>query len=45
MELLEVVKELAIPSGRDPVVNSAVQNILKQEGSGDSMDLPFATCG
>ncbi|KAK4103748.1 hypothetical protein N658DRAFT_557520 [Parathielavia hyrcaniae] len=30
VELLEVVKELAIASDRDPVLHSALQNILKQ---------------
>jgi len=31
VELLEVVEELGVASDRDPVIHSAVQNILKQE--------------
>jgi hypothetical protein len=44
VELLEVVKALAIASDRDPVVHTAVQNILRQEVNGDSLNLPFDTC-
>jgi hypothetical protein len=38
-KFLEVVKELGVACDRDPVIRSAVQNILKQEASGNSSNL------
>jgi hypothetical protein len=38
-ELLEVLKELSSASDRDPVIHSALQNILKQEASGKSLNV------
>ncbi|KAK4658852.1 hypothetical protein QC762_0002780 [Podospora pseudocomata] len=38
-KFLEVLKELDVASDRDPVIRSAVQNILKQEASRTSFNL------
>jgi hypothetical protein len=43
VELLEVVKELAIASDRDSVVHSALQNILKQENSDTTYNIKGGT--
>ena len=45
VELLEVVRALAIASDRDPVLRTELQNILKQEASEDSLDWPLDACG
>jgi len=42
-ELLEVLKELAIASDRDPVVHSAVQNVLKQENKDTTYNIKGGT--
>jgi hypothetical protein len=43
VELLEVVKELAIASDRDPVVHSAVRNILNQENNDTTYNIKGGT--
>ncbi|KAH8878675.1 hypothetical protein GQ53DRAFT_756520 [Thozetella sp. PMI_491] len=44
LELLEVVKELGVASDRDPILHSAVQNLLKQEAGESSLNVPLDAC-